>query len=327
VKTLTFAEAVAEGLAEEMRRDPRVFVCGEDVGYYDGAFQATKGLFREFGGGRVIDMPISEAAIVGAAYGAALAGLRPVAEVQYVEFFDYIDPLVNHVAKTHLMSGGRIRVPMVIRLPNGGKGGNAGPHSQSMEAWFLHVPGLRVAMPSNPRDAKGLLKAAIRGDDPTVFIEDKLLYFHSGEVPEEEETIPFGKAAVPREGRDLTIVALGWMVGRALAAAKELAESGIDVEVVDPRTLNPLDMDTIVGSVRKTGRAIVTHQACRTGGVGAEISARLMETAFDSLDAPVERVTGLDAPIAYDLKLEKAALPSERDLVSAARRMLGVDRP
>jgi pyruvate dehydrogenase E1 component beta subunit len=318
------AQAIAEAQAEEMERDERVFVLGEDVGIMGGAFSATEGLFARFGPHRVIDMPVAEAGILGAAIGAALAGMRPVAEIQYIEFLGYLDPLVNHAAKIHYMSRGRIHVPMVVRLPNGGKLGNAAPHSQYLESWFLHTPGLRVAMPSNPQDAKGLLKTAIRSDDPVVFIEDKLLYPRTAEVDEGEVLVPFGEAAIAHPGGDVTVVALGWTVTRALAAALELEKEGISVEVVDPRTLNPLDMPAILSSVRKTGRAIVAHQACRTGGAGAEIAARISEEAFDSLDAPVARVAGLDCPIPYNLDQEKFSMPDEQSIAAAVRAMLGL---
>ena len=327
MKTMTLAGAIAEAQAEEMERDERVFVLGEDVGKMGGAFYATEGLFQRFGPDRIIDMPISEAAIVGAAIGAALAGMRPVAEVQYIEFLDYMDPLINHVAKFHYMSRGQVHLPMVIRLPNGGKLGNAAPHSQYLEAWFMHTPGLRVVMPSNPADAKGLLKTAIRDDNPVVFIEDKLLYFRASQVPDGDVTIPFGKGSVVRPGSDLTVVAIGWTVTCARAAAAQLEKKGIDIEVVDPRTLNPLDMQTIVASVKKTGHVIVAHQACRTCGVGAELSARITEEAFDYLDTPVVRVAGLDSPVPYNINQEKLACPDEEDIVRAALKLLGVRVP
>ena len=318
---MAFCEAIALATKEEMLRDERVFVMGEDVGYYDGGFYATKGLFKEFGPRRVVDTPISEAGIVGAAFGASLAGLRPVVEVQYLEFLGYMDPLVNHVAKTHFLSGGKIKTPMVVRLPSGGKGGNASPHSQNLEAYFMHLPGVYVAMPSNPADAKGLLKTAIRDDNPVVFIEEKLLYMSKGEVEEGDYCIPFGQANIVREGSDVTIVAMGYMVTRARIAATKLEKEGISVEIVDPRTLNPLDIGTILSSVRKTKKVIITHQACRTGGVGAEIAAIIAEKEFDSLEKPIERVTAIDAPIAYNMKLEYVALPNEDDIVSAALKL------
>ena len=323
MKTLTMAGAVAEALAEEMERDGKVFVLGEDVGKMGGAFDATAGLFERFGADRVIDTPVSEAGIVGAAVGAALAGMRPVAEVQYIEFLGYIDPLINHMAKIPYMSGGKIHLPVVVRLPNGGKLGNAAPHSQYLESWFMHTPGIQVVMPSTPADAKGLLKTAIRNDNPVVFIEDKLLYYRAAAVPDDDATIPFGRAAVVREGDAATIVAVGHAVVRARAAARELQNRGVDVEIIDPRTLNPLDMETITNSAKKTGRVLIVHLACLTGGIGAEISARITEQAFDYLDAPVKRVAGLDCPIPYNIKQEIHATPSEEDIVAAIHELLG----
>ena len=319
---MTFSESIALAQREEMQRDDNVIVLGEDVGYYDGAFFATKGLFREFGGERVIDTPISEAGIVGAAFGAALAGLRPIAEVQYLEFLGYMDPLINHVAKTHFMSGGKINLPMVVRLPSGGKGGNASPHSQNLEVFFMHVPGLYVAMPSNPADAYGLLKTSIRDNNPVVFIEEKLLYMTSGDVPEGDALVPFGKAAVLREGKDVTIVGAGYMVTRASIAANKLRNAGIEAEVIDLRTLCPLDIETVIKSVKKTGRVVVTHQACKTCGIGAEISTQISENCFDFLQKPIARVAAIDAPIAYNLKLEMTALPNEQDIVEAAKKLM-----
>lgn len=320
---MKFWEAIALAQKEEMERDDRVIVMGEDVGYYNGAFYATTGLWKEFGGKRVIDTPISEAGTVGAAFGASMAGLRPIAEIQYIEFLGYMDPLINHVAKTHFVSGGKVKTPMVVRLPSGGKGGNAAAHSQNLEAYFMHTPGLLVAMPSNPADARGLLKTAIRDDNPVVFIEEKLLYMTSGEVDLEEGCIPFGQAKVVREGTDVTIVAMGYMVTRAKIAAQKLAEEGISAEIVDPRTLNPLDMDSIMKSVSKTHKVIVAHQATKTGGVGAEIAAQITENGFDILDKPVERVAAIDCPIAYNMKLEYVALPNEDHIIAAAHKLMG----
>lgn len=319
---LTFSEAIALATKEEMQRDNSVFVIGEDIGYYDGAFYATKGLYKEFGGARVVDTPISEAGIVGAAFGAALAGLRPVAEVQYLEFLDYMDPLINHVAKTHFLSGGKINVPMVIRLPSGGKGGNAAPHSQNLEAFFMHTPGLYVAIPSNPSDAKGLLKTAIRDENPVVFIEEKLLYMSNGNVDEKEYIVPFGKAKVIREGSDVTVVAYGYMVTRAVIAANKLHDEGIEIELIDPRTLNPFDIGTIIDSVKKTHKVIIAHQACKTCGAGAEIAARITENGFDYLEKPIERIAAIDAPIAYNMKLEYTALPNEDDIYHAVNKLM-----
>jgi pyruvate/2-oxoglutarate/acetoin dehydrogenase E1 component len=322
MRMITFAQALVEAQREEMQRDSAVFLLGEDIGYSGGSFGATAGLWQEFGAERVRDTPISEAAIMGAAVGAAIAGMRPVVEMMYLEFLAYIDALVNLAAKLHLMSGGQISVPLVLRGPLGAKGGNGAQHTQNLEAWFVHTPGLRVAMPSTPADAKGLLKTAIRDDNPVVFVEEKTIYFTQGEVPDGEHTIPFGQAEVKREGGDVTLVATGITVRRALRAARQLAEEGIEVEVIDPRTLVPLDMETIVRSVRKTGRAVVAHQAPITGGVGAEISARIQEQAFDWLDAPVKRVAGLDVPAPYYVELEKQAFVHEGDIIEGVRDVL-----
>jgi pyruvate/2-oxoglutarate/acetoin dehydrogenase E1 component len=322
MREITFAQALIEAQREEMERDPSVFIMGEDVGYSGGAFGATAGLWQKFGGERVRDTPISEAAIMGAGVGAAIVGMRPIIEMQYLEFLPYIDALVNLAAKLHLMSGGQIRVPLVLRGPQGCKGANGTQHSQSIEAWFVNTPGLLVAMPSTPYDAKGLLKAAIRNDNPVVFIEDKTSYFLLGEVPDDEYLIDFGRADVKRPGKDVTVVATGITVLHALRAARTLAQEGIDAEVIDPRTLVPLDIDTIIGSVRATHHLVVAHQGQKTGGVGAEISARIQELAFDELDAPVRRVAGLDTPMPYNLELERMATVSEADIISGVRDVL-----
>jgi len=319
---MKFCEAISLAQKEEIHRDHNVFLLGEDVGYYNGGFYATKGLFAEFGGERILDTPISEAGIVGAAFGAALAGLRPIAEVQYMEFLGYMDPLVNHVAKTHFMSGGKIKVPMVIRLPSGGKGGNAAPHSQYLEAFFMHTPGLYVAIPSNPNDAKGLLKTAIRDDNPVVFVEEKLLYMMSGEVEDGDICIPFGEARTVRAGADVTVVAIGYAVSRAQIAANKLESEGINIEIIDPRTLNPFDLEMVLSSVKKTGRLIIAHQACKTGGIGGEIAAMVAESGFTYLKKPIVRIASLDAPIANNIKLEFTALPNEDDIVEAARNIM-----
>ena len=327
MKIVTYGEAIAEAQAEEMGRDENVFVIGEDIGRLGGAFGATAGLRERFGPERVIDAPVSEAAQAGVGVGAAFAGMRPIVEIQYIDFMAYMEALINQAAKFRYMSGGSVRLPLVVRLPNGAKIGNAAQHSQCLEAWFMHTPGLRVAMPSTPYDAKGLLKTAIRDDDPVVFIEDKLAYFVCEEIPEEEYTIPLGVADIKRPGKDVTVVALGYRVSRALQAAGQLEEEGIDVEVIDPRTLNPLDIETIVESVKRTGRLVIVHQAARTGGVGAEIATQVMEHAFDYLDAPVQRVTGLDTPVPYYTKLELLVYPSTEDIVHAVRKVLNPHSP
>jgi len=323
VREITYAQALNEALREEMERDPHVFILGEDVGRHGGVFTVTKGLIDQFGGERVRNTPISECAIVGAALGAAVVGCRPVAEIMYVDFMTIaMEMIVNQAAKIRYMFGGKAKVPMVVRTQGGGGRGNAAQHSQSLEAWFVHVPGLKVVMPATPYDAKGLLKSAIRDDNPVIFLENKNLYFRKGPVPEGEYTIPLGVADIKRPGSDVTVVATSRMVGEALAAAEVLAESGIDVEVIDPRTLAPLDMGTIIASVKKTHRAVIVHEACTTCGIGAEIGMRIMEEAFDYLDAPVKRVAAVDVPVPYNRILEDAALPNVEDIIRGVREVL-----
>ena len=323
--TMTYAEAVRAALAEELAADPRVVLLGEDIGVYGGAFGVTQGLLERFGPERVRDTPISEEAIVGAAVGLALCGMLPVAEMQFSDFTaNAMDQLVNQAAKLHFMLGGAVRVPMVVRLPAGSGTGAAAQHSQSQEAWYVHTPGLKVAMPSNPADAKGLLHSAIHDPNPVVFFEHKLLYRSRGPVPAEPlRRVPLGRAAVPREGRDLTIVATGVMVPRSLAAAEELAGEGVSACVVDPRTLSPLDDATILEQVAATRRVLLVQEAPRTAGFMAEVAARIAESGVVSeLAAPVARLCGLDTPIPYNPELEKAAVPQVPDIVGAARRLL-----
>jgi acetoin:2,6-dichlorophenolindophenol oxidoreductase subunit beta len=324
-RTLTYAEALNEALREEMQRDPTVFVMGEDVAVWGGGgiFGVTKGLVEEFGEARVRDTPISEEIIAAAAIGAAATGTRPVAEIMYVDFIGLaMEPIVNQAAKMRYMFGGKIALPVVIRAQEGGGRGNAAQHSQSLEAWFAHIPGLKVAVPSTPHDAKGLLKTAIRDDNPVIFLEHKVLYFTKGEVPEGEYTIPFGQADVKREGTDVTVVGIHTQVLEALKAAEELEGEGISVEVIDPRTVSPLDIDTIVKSVEKTGRLVVSHQAYEQGGIGGEIIAKVVDRAFDYLDAPPQRVCGKNVPVPYAETLERAALPYKEEIVEAIRRVL-----
>jgi pyruvate dehydrogenase E1 component beta subunit len=320
-----YIEALREGLREEMLRDENVFIIGEDVGLYGGAFGVTKGLFQEFGEDRVKDTPISEAAIAGAAVGAALCGMRPVAEIMFFDFFTIaMDQLVNQGAKNRYMFGGKAKVPMVIRGPMGCGTGAAAQHSQSFPAVFAHFPGLKVVMPSTPYDVKGLIKASIRDDNPVVFAEHKLLYKVKGEVPEEDYIVPLGKADVKRKGKDITVVAGSIMVIRALEAAKQLEKEGIDVEVVDPRTLKPLDMDTIVSSVKKTGRVVIVEDDPISFGWGAEVAAGIASSsAFDYLDAPIKRLAGLDIPIPYNPNLEKHAVPQVEDIIKGIKETLG----
>ena len=326
MREITYAEAIREALRQEMRRDERVFLIGEDIGIYGGAFGVTYGLLEEFGEERVRDTPISEQTIAGAATGAALTGMRPVAEIMFMDFVALaMEQLANQAAKIHFMFGGKAKVPMVLRTPAGSGTGAAEQHSQSLEAWFVHVPGLKVVMPSTPYDAKGLLLSAIRDDNPVIFVEHKLLYSTKGPVPEEEYTIPLGVADVKREGSDVTVVATSVMVKRALAAAEKLAQDGIEVEVVDPRTLKPLDTETITQSVTKTGRAIIVHEAPTTGGFGAEVSARITEgESFFYLEAPVRRLAGMDVPIPYNRELERGVVPQEEDIMEAVREIVSV---
>jgi acetoin:2,6-dichlorophenolindophenol oxidoreductase subunit beta len=322
---ITYAEALNEALREEMRRDPTVFVMGEDVAGWGGGgiFGVTKGLADEFGTERVRDTPISEEAIAAVATGAAATGSRPVAEIMYVDFVGLaMEPIVNQAAKLRYMFGGKAKVPMVIRAQEGAGRGNAAQHSQSLEAWFCHIPGLKVVTPSTPADAKGLLKSAIRDDNPVIFLEHKLLYFTKGPVPTTDYVVPLGQADVKREGKDVTVVGIHTMVDKALKAADQLAQEGIELEVIDPRTLVPLDEQTIVDSVKKTGRLIVSHEAYGRAGYGAEIVARVVEAAFDYLDAPPQRVVAKDVPLPYATTLEMAALPQVEDLVAAARALV-----
>ena len=321
MRELTYLEAVRETLWQEMERDERVFVIGEDVGVYGGAFGVTRGMVEQFGPQRIIDTPISEYGIAGAITGAALTGMRPVGEIMFMDFTTLaMEQLVNQAAKMRFRFGGMIEVPFVLRCPAGSGSGAAAQHSQSLEAWFVHVPGLKVVMPSTPYDVKGLLLASIRDPNPVIFVEHKLLYKTKGPTPEEPYTVPLGQAEVKRVGRDLTIVATSIMVIRALDAAAQLAEEGIEVEVVDPRTLKPLDADTIVRSVSKTGRVLIVHEACKTGGFGGELAAVIAESkAFDYLDAPIVRLAGRDMPIPYNRTLEYHTVPQVEDIVEKAR--------
>jgi pyruvate dehydrogenase E1 component beta subunit len=320
---MSYREALNLALREEMKRDDRVFIIGEEVGLYDGAYKVTQGLLKEFGPRRVVDTPISESGFTGIGVGAAMVGLRPVVEMMTFNFaLLALDQIVNSAAKLHYMSGGQYNVPMVIRGPGGPAHQLAAQQSQSMEEYFYHVPGLKVVRPSTPMDAKGLLKAAIRDENPVIFIESETLYALKGEVPEDSEfIIPLGQAAVRREGTDVTVIAYMGMMYRALEAAEELAGEGLSVEVVDPRTLRPMDAATIIGSVRKTHRAVVVEAGAGFAGMGSEIAAFVTEHAFDDLDAPVERVTGANAPMPYARNLEKAKTPSKERIVEAIRRV------
>jgi len=324
MRELTYREALREALREEMKRDSSVFMLGEEIAEYGGAYKVSLGLVDEFGHDRIRNTPLAEAAIAGAALGAALVGMRPVAEIMYIDFSPIaFEQICNQIAKLRYMTAGGVRVPLVIRTQCGG-GVSAGPHhSQSLEALFTHIPGLMVVMPSNPYDAKGLLKSSIREDNPVIFIEHKGLYGQTGVVPEEEYLVPLGKADVKRQGNDATVVAISRSVSRVLKAAETLEKDGIDLEVIDPRTLKPLDEDVILSSVKKTGRVMIVHEACKTGGFGAEIAAIVAEKAFDYLDAPIKRVAALDSPIPFNPKLEDYVLPNENDIIAGAQELMG----
>jgi acetoin:2,6-dichlorophenolindophenol oxidoreductase subunit beta len=322
--TMTFAQALNNAHKLEMQRDPNIYVAGEDVGVYGGIFGVTGGLLDQFGDKRVRDTPITESAIVGTAVGAAAAGLRPVIELMFVDFIGVaLDQLYNQAAKMKYMFGGKAKLPITLRATCGAGMGAAAQHSQCLEAWFMHIPGLKVVMPSTPYDAKGLLISAIRDDNPVVFLEHKMLYGTQGEVPEESYTIPLGKADVKREGKDITVVATAMMVGRALSAAEKMAGNGISLEVLDPRTLSPLDEETILNSVKKTHRLLIVHEEVKFAGSGAEIAAMVAEKAFDYLDAPIVRVGAPFTPVPFSPPLEQEFIPSEEKIIQAAKKMMG----
>jgi acetoin:2,6-dichlorophenolindophenol oxidoreductase subunit beta len=324
MREIEYREAIREAVMEEMNRDPKVFLIGEDIGKYGGAFRAYKGLLEMYGPERVINTPISEATIIGSGIGAAVTGYRPVAELMFIDFTGLaMDQIVNQAAKIRYMTGDNLRCPLVIRTQGGAGRGVAAQHSQSLEAWFYHVPGLKVVMPSTSYDVKGLLKTAIRDDNVVIFIEHKMIYLNKGPVPEEEYTIDFGVADIKREGKDATIFAYSNMVFKALEAAKELEQEGISCEVFDPRTLVPLDMEALLKSVKKTSRLVVVTEACERGSVASDISAKVSSRAFDSLDAPVKIVAGLNTPIPYNSILEQASIPHKADIVKAVKEVLG----
>jgi acetoin:2,6-dichlorophenolindophenol oxidoreductase subunit beta len=319
---MTVAQALNDAHKVEMERDPKIYVAGEDVGVYGGIFGVTAGLLDQFGDKRVKDTPITESAIIGTAVGAATVGLRPVIELMFVDFIGVaLDQLYNQAAKMKYMFGGKAKIPMVMRASCGAGIGAAAQHSQSLEALFMHLPGLKVVMPSTPHDAKGLLIEAIRDDNPVVFLEHKLLYALEGEVPDGAYTIPFGQADIKREGKDVTVVATAQMVHTALSAAEKLATDGISVEVVDPRTLCPLDEEGIIGSVKKTHRLVIVHEEVKFAGSGAEISAMVAEKAFDYLDAPILRVAAPFCPVPFSAPLEQAFIPSEKQIIEAVRKV------
>lgn len=321
---MTYRQALNEALREEMDRDSNVFLLGEEIGRFGGSYKVTEGLLDVYGPDRVLATPISESGIIGLATGASMTGLRPVAEIMTINFIIVgMDQLVNNAAKIPYMFGGEAHTPIVVRTPSGAGHQLTAQHSQVLEVWFAYVPGMYVIAPSTPADAKGLLKASIRDENPILFVENVLLYNDKGEVPDEEYVIPIGKADVKREGDDITIVSYSRMVHMALSAADMLADDGIGAEVIDLRSLRPLDMETVLASVRKTNRAMIVHEGWRKFGAGAEIAAQIQEEAFDYLDAPVERITGAEVPLPYANSLERAALPKVEDVVEAARRIVG----
>lgn len=324
MREITYREAIREALREEMEKDEDVFLIGEDIAEFGGTYKVTQGLLKKFGKERVRNTPISESAIIGAAIGSSISGMRPVAEIMYIDFITIaMDQIVNQAAKIRYMTGGQVKVPLVIRTQGGGGRSSAAQHAQSLEAWFCHAPGLKVVMPSTAYDAKGLLKSAIRDDNPVIFIEHKILYNIKGPVPEKEYLIPLGKAEIKREGGDFTIVATSRMVERSLLAAAELEGQGISVEVVDPRTLVPLDKETILSSVKKTGRVLIVHEAWERSGFGAEIAAILAKEAFDYLDAPIERLGAKDTPMPFSPVLEDFVIPKVDDIIDRVRKAVG----
>jgi len=321
MREISYADAIREAMIEEMRRDERVFLMGEDVGEFSGAFGVSAGMVDEFGEERVRDTPISEAGIVGAGLGSAMMGLRPIVEIMFGDFMMCAgDQIVNQVAKARFMSGGKANVPLTLRVTTGAPGSAAAQHSQSPEAWFMNVPGLKIVAPATPADAKGLLKSAIRGEDPVIFLEHKMLYGERGPVPEDTDfTVPLGKANILCEGSDVTLVVLGSMVKKALAAQEQLAKAGISAEVIDLRTLVPLDMETVIASVKKTSRVVIAHEAHARSGPGAEIAAQLASDAIEYLDGPILRVAARNVPLPYSPVLENYVLPDTNDIVRAAQ--------
>ena len=323
MREIEYREALKEALDEEMKRDENVFIMGEDVGTSRGAFRVTTGLLDKYGPERVIGTPISEATIIGASVGAAITGQRPVAEIMFLDFIPQaMDQVINQAAKINFMTGDSLEVPIVIRSPGGIAICTGAQHSQSLEAWFYHIPGLKVAMPATPYDAKGLLKTAIRDNNPVIFLEHKMLYLNKGPVPEEEYLIPFGKADIKKEGSDVTIFAYSRMVPTSLQAAKELEKEGISCEVIDPLTLVPLDKKVLIDSVKKTNRLVIVSEACERGGIGGHICSLVVKEAFDWLNAPIEIVAGLNTPIPYNHKLENACYPHEEDIIKAVKRII-----
>ena len=320
---ITMREAISQALWEEMERDPKVFIMGEEVGVWGGTYAVTKGFLDHFGAERVRDTPIAEAAIVGSAIGAAMAGMRPVAELMTMNFaFSAMDHIVNQAAKIHYMFGGQMKVPLVIRAPGGGGRQLAATHSQTPDAIFAHFPGLKVVAPGTPEDAKGLLKSAIRSDDPVLFIENATVYQQRGEVPDGDYTTPIGKSKVQREGKDVTLVTYSKMVPYSMKAAEQLAKEGIDVEIVDLRSLRPLDMGPVIESFKHTNRAVIAEEGWKSFGVGAEVAARIYQEAFDYVDAPIQRVAQKEVPLPYNRHLEQLALPQVEDIINAVKEVM-----
>lgn len=323
MREITYGEAAIESISEEMKKDNTIFYLGEDVGRFGGCYGATKGLWEEFGDKRIKDTPMSEASIIGFALGAAITGMRPIAEIMFVDLLCLaMDQIVNQVAKVHYMFGGKVKVPLVIRIPFGGLRRAAAQHSQQLEAWFLHTPGLKIVVPSTPYDAKGLLKAAIKEDNPVMCFEHVLLYQRKDQVPEDSFTAPIGKAEVKREGKEVTVISYSLMLHRCLSVANKLSKEGIEVEVIDLRSLCPLDIETVAASVKKTNKVAIVHQAALTGGVGAEVGMRITEAVFDYLDAPVKRIAARDVPVPFSPVLEDFVVPSEERIEEEIKKML-----
>jgi pyruvate/2-oxoglutarate/acetoin dehydrogenase E1 component len=325
MREITYSEAIREVMCEEMRRNPSVFLMGEDVGVFEGVWGVSHGMMAEFGPERILDTAISEGAIIGNGLGAAMIGMRPIVEIMFGDFMMCAgDQIANQVAKARFMSGGVANVPLTIRVTTGAPGSSAAQHSQSPESWFMNIPGIKIVTPATPADAKGLLRTAIRGEDPVLFFEPKLLYASTGPVPEDPDfSIPFGKANIVRSGKDVTVIAIGTMLPKAVSAAQKLASQGIDLEIIDPRTLVPLDKQTLIDSVAKTSRVIIAHEAHVRSGPGAEIAAMLAEEAIEYLDGPVLRIGAKNVPLPYSPELENFVLPSEEDIVKAVRLLAG----
>jgi pyruvate dehydrogenase E1 component beta subunit len=325
MRTITYKEALREAIIGKIREDKNVFMMGEDIGVYGGAFGLSLGMLEEFGPERILDTPMSEASFTGVGVGAAIMGMRPIVEIMFSDFLTYgADQIINQAAKLRFMTGGQLKIPLVVRTPQGSGTGAAAQHSQNIEAWLLNIPGIKIVAPSNPYDAKGLLKSSVEDDNPIIFLEHKLLYSIKGEVPEEDYRVPLGKSKVVRSGKDVTIVATSNMVKRSLEAAEKLEKEGIIVEIIDPRTLKPLDINPIVKSVKKTHRLLVVYEGCTTGGIGGEVISRIGESeAFLYLDAPLFRLGGADVPIPYNLNLERKATPQIENIVSKVKEIVG----